>query len=142
MNFNKILEMSLALAGKHRSFQRCKHFTFIYEKNKLMSVGINNPKTHPWNLKFNYINKQKNKISEMVGTHSEMCAVRKMGYSYSFEGLILINTRVNRNNQIDYSKPCNGCLQMICELGFSKVFYTNKHKKFDFLVPDKTLLLA
>ena len=134
--------MSLALAGKHPSHQRCKHFTFIYEKNKLLSIGINNPKTHPWNLKFNYVNKQKNKISEMVGTHSEANAVRKLGYNYYFEGLTLINTRVNRNNQIDYSKPCNGCTQMICQLGFSKVYYTDKNKKFQLVIPDKTLLLA
>jgi|688.fasta_scaffold431021_4 hypothetical protein len=142
MNFKKIIEISLALSGKHPGNQRCKHFTFIYEKNKLLSIGINSSKTHPLNLKYNYINKQKDKISEIVGTHSEVSAVKKIGYGYCFDGLTLINTRVNRNNQIDYSKPCNGCMDMICELGFSKVFYTDKNAKFQLLIPTKELLLV
>lgn len=141
MNFEKIIEISLALAGKHRYQQRCKHFSFIYEKNKLISIGINNPKTHPWNLKYNYINKQKNKISEMVGTHSEVNAVRKLGYEFC-DGLIMINTRVNKNNKIDYSKPCNGCMEMICQLRFEKVFYTDKLGNFQMIIPESNCNLA
>lgn len=142
MNFNKIIEISFAIAGKHNGIQRCKHFTFIYEKNKLLSIGINNPKTHPSNLRYNYLNKQKNKISEIVGTHSEMNAVRKLGNFYNYSDLIMVNTRINRNKKIDYSKPCNGCLEMICELGFSKIYYTDKNGNFQVLFPNKDLLIA
>ena len=141
MNFNKMIEISFALAGKHSGTQRCKHFSFIYDKNKLLSIGMNSSKTHPSNLKYNYINKQKDKISEIVGTHSEMNAVNKLG-NFEFSGLVLINTRINRNNMLDYSKPCNGCMEMICELGFSKVYYTDKNGKFQFLIPHQKLLLV
>ena len=128
MNFDKVIEMSFALYGQNRHRQRCKHFSFIYDKNKLLSIGINSPKTHPLNLKYNYLNKQKNKISHIVGTHSEMSAVIKLGFDC--EDLILVNTRINRKNEIDYSFPCNGCMEMIKELKFSKIFYTSKDKKF------------
>lgn len=132
MNLNKIIEITYALAGRKPYRQRCKHFSFIYSKNKLLSIGINSPKTHPINLKYNYINKQKDKISHIVGTHSEMSAVLKLGIN-SCEDLIIINTRINRKNEIDYSKPCNGCMEMLKELRFSKIFYTNKEKKFNII---------
>lgn len=136
MNLNKIIELSFALVGRHRhTLQRCKHFSFIYDKNKLLSIGINSPKTHPLNLKYNYLNKQNNKISHIVGTHSEMSAVIKLGLE-SCEGLTIINTRINRKNEIDYSFPCNGCMEMLKELKFSKIFYTSKDKKFHSITPE------
>lgn len=133
MKFKKIVEISQALAGKYPYEKRCKHFTFIYEKNKLISIGINSPKTHPKNLKFNYINKQNHKISEIIGTHSEMNAVIKLPPKNEFQNLTLINTRINRNGELDYCKPCNGCTDMIFRLGINKVFYVNKNKKFEIL---------
>jgi hypothetical protein len=129
MNLNKIIETSYALVGNHRYLQRCKHFSFIYDKNKLLSIGINSPKTHPLNLKYNYINKQKDNISHIVGTHSEMSAVIKLGFEFC-EGLTIVNTRINRKNEIDNSYPCNGCMELLRELKFEKILYTGKDKKF------------
>jgi deoxycytidylate deaminase len=129
INFNKFLEIAFALNGKHKFNQRCKHFSFIYEKNKIISIGINNSKTHPLNLRYNYINKQKSKISHIVGTHSEMKAVIKSGLSV-FQNMTIINIRINRKNKIDYSCPCNGCLEMLMDLNFSKIYYTTKDGKF------------
>lgn len=129
MNLNKIIDISYAIAGHRRFTQRCKHFSFIYQKNKLLSIGINSPKTHPLNLKYNYINKQKNNISHIVGTHSEMNAVIKLGFELC-EGLTIINTRINRKNEIDYSYPCNGCMELLKELKFENIIYTGKDKKF------------
>lgn len=133
MDFEKIIEMSFALAGRHQYSQRCKHFSFIFEKNKLISIGINSPKTHPLNLKYNYVNKQKDKISHIVGTHSEMSAVIKLGLLTNCEGLTIINTRINRKKEIDYSMPCNGCMDMLLDLKFEKIYYTTKEKKFNFI---------
>ena len=130
--FKKAIEISYAIAGKKKSNQRCKHFSFIFYKNKILSIGFNNYKTHPFNLKFNYVNRQKNKISSFVGTHSEMKAFLKLGRK-NCEGLTLINTRINRKNEIDYSKPCRGCCDMIKILNFKEVYFSNKNGNFDFL---------
>lgn len=130
MNLGKIIEISFALAGKYPHKNRCKHFSFILERNRLICVGINNPKTHPLNLKFNYINKQKLKINDIVGTHSELSAVIKLG-NENCRGLTIVNTRINRNNQLDYSCPCSGCKDMIKKLGFKKLLYTTKQQKFE-----------
>jgi len=130
--FKKVIEISYAMAGRKKAVQRCKHFSFIFYKNKLLSIGSNNYKTHPFNLKFNYVNRQKNKISSFVGTHSEMKAFLKLRKK-NCEGLTLINTRINRNNEIDYSKPCRGCCDMIKSLNFKEVYFSNKKGSFDFL---------
>ena len=129
MNYKRIIELSYALAGRRRHYQRCRHFSFIFNKNKLLSVGLNNPKTHPINLKYNYIDRENNKISEIVSTHSEVSAVIKLGAKYC-DGLVIVNTRINRRNEIDYSFPCNGCMEMLKKLRFSKIIYTDRCKNF------------
>jgi len=141
MNFDRIVEISHAIAGKHEFKHRCRHFSFIMDGNRILSIGFNKSKTHPYNLKFNYVNKQKNKISEIIGTHSEMNAVLKYG-KQNCKNLVLINTRINRNNELDYSKPCNGCLHMISSLGFKKIYYSNREKTFSCLLPKSNILLV
>lgn len=133
MNLKKIIEISYALLDKSDLNKRCKHFSFICSGNKILSIGLNNSKTHPINLKFDYRNRQRDRISELVGTHSEINAVLKIGEKNCI-GKTIINTRINRNNQIDLSKPCNGCMDMIKKLGFKKVIYSNKKKSFDKIV--------
>ena len=96
MNFNKIIEVSYALINKHNADLRCRHFSFILDRNKIISIGLNSLKTHPKNLKYNYVNKLNQNISDIVGTHSELSAVIKLGEE-DCSGLTLVNTRINRN---------------------------------------------
>jgi hypothetical protein len=128
-NLLKAEEISRAFAGKSRSSQRCRHFSFIFDRSKLLSIGINSGKTHPLNLRYNYVNRENDSIGSFVGTHSEMSAVLKLGPK-SCKGLIMVNTRMNRNDEMDYSFPCKGCMDMIKKLGFKSVFYTTKNKDF------------
>lgn len=130
MNFDKIIEVSYALINKHNADLRCRHFSFIMDKNKIISIGLNSMKTHPLNLKYNYVNKNKQKISDIVGTHSELSAVIKFGEE-DCSGLTLVNTRINRNNKLDFSAPCNGCSDMIRQLNFKEVWYSNANGLFN-----------
>ena len=72
MNFDKIIEVSYALINKHNADLRCRHFSFILDKTRIISIGLNSLKTHPLNLKYNYVNKNKEKISDIVGTQTEL----------------------------------------------------------------------
>ena len=124
MNFNKIIEISYALITKHSADLRCRHFSFILDRNRIISIGLNSLKTHPLNLKYNYVNKSNQNLSNIVGTHSELSAVIRLGEE-DCSGLTLINTRINRNNKLDFSAPCNGCMDMIKQLNFEKIYYSN-----------------
>jgi hypothetical protein len=134
--FNKILsravETSYAFAGRKDHPQRCRHFSFIFDGCKIVSMGVNSPKTHPMNLRFNYTNRNRVKISSLVGTHSEMNAVMKFGL-WDCRGLLLVNTRVNRNDELDSSRPCPGCMDMISSLGFKAVLHTVKGGWFEIM---------
>jgi len=129
MNFDKIVEITYALINKHNADLRCRHFSFILDRNRIISIGMNSTKTHPMNLKYNYINKNKEKISDIVGTHSELNAVIKLGIE-DCSKLTLVNTRINRNNLLDHSAPCNGCSDMIKQLNFKNVYHTDSQADF------------
>ena len=130
MNFSKIIEVSYALINKHNADLRCRHFSFIMDKNRIISIGLNSLKTHPKNLKYNYVNKMNQNISDIVGTHSELSAVIKLGEE-DCSDLNLVNTRINRNDELDFSAPCSGCSDMIKQLNFKNVYFSNSQGKFD-----------
>ena len=61
-------------------------------------------------------------MADQVGVHSEMDAVIKLGLS-DCSGLSVINTRIDRNNQLAMSKPCLGCTDMLRGLNFKRIYY-------------------
>jgi len=127
--FKRCTEISHALLKKHGDY-RCKHFSFIFDKNRLISIGFNNPnKTHPKNLQIGFFNRRGEDISHTVGVHSELSAILKLGEE-DCTGLTLVNTRINRNNQLDFSKPCKGCNSLIRQLNFKKVYFSVDNKSF------------
>ena len=127
--FRKSVEISYALLKKHGNY-RCKHFSFIFHKNRLVSMGFNNPtKTHPRNLEIGFYNRKGEDISTTVGVHSELSAILKLGEE-DCSKYTLINTRINRNNQIDLSKPCHGCTSLIKQLNFRKIYYSTNSNIF------------
>ena len=58
-----------------------------------------------------------------------LSAVIKLGEE-DCSGLTLINTRINRNDELDYSAPCSGCRDMIKQLNFKNVYYSFDSAKF------------
>ena len=128
----KCAEASFVLADSRGVWQRCRHFTFVYRGHRLLSVGLNSPKTHPRSLMYRYRGRSGEDISGFVGTHSEISAVMRLDRP-SCRGLVLINTRINRRGFLDLSRPCSGCLDMIRSTGFREVYYTTRDGIFDSL---------
>jgi hypothetical protein len=127
--FRKCTEISYALLKKHGNY-RCKHFSFIFHKNRLLSIGFNNPsKTHPRNLKIGFFSRNGDNISHTVGVHSELSAILKLGEE-DCSKFTLINTRINRNNVLDLSKPCKSCSSLVKQLNFKKIFYSTTNNNF------------
>jgi len=130
MNFNKIVELTHVLKDIHNTNIRCKHFTFILHKNKILSIGINNPKkTHPKNLKSKYKDRHNKDISEYVGIHSELSAILKYRVE-SYHKYTLINTRIGVNGKLANSHPCAGCTCMLSQLNFRRIYYTTSQGEF------------
>lgn len=103
-----------------------KHFSFLFDNNKLLSIGFNDYlATNKFVKSLNYKNKT---------LHSEVAAIYKFRRDLSYlKGLILVNVRVNFNNTFGISKPCNVCQQWIKLMGFKKIYYTNWNGKWEIL---------
>jgi len=101
---------------------RCWHVAFILKRNKIISIGVNVNKTHPWNLKYKY-------DSYKTGTCAELAAVIK-SKSEDHCNHTMIVTRVNRNGILDNSRPCKGCQFLINQLKFKEVWFTNSNGEY------------
>lgn len=100
------------------------HVTFILKGSKIISIGINKPKTHTKNLKFNYYSMIGDDLRDKVGLHSELSAIIRGGKEdYSKYTFLVI--RMNANNELLMSKPCPGCISALDQVGYRKIFYSN-----------------
>jgi deoxycytidylate deaminase len=115
INFKKLEEVAFALMPAHRGDMRSFHVAGIYKKSKLISLGFNKDTTHPKTKQFKY--------HHLAKVHAELSAVIKGGRE-DYQGHSIAIIRINRNNQVDFSCPCNGCSDLIKRLGFDKVYHT------------------
>jgi hypothetical protein len=90
------------------------HVSLVIRKNKLISVGTNNWKTHPKTVELGYM---------LPYLHSELDAVRKI--NTSLDKLTLINYRFSKTGHVGMSRPCKYCMPW-CVNMFDKIYYTNE----------------
>lgn len=95
----------------------------IVYKNKVISFGINQSKSHPFQLKYG-----SNK--DAIYLHAETDAIHSALKHLSieeFKKCTLYITRVKMSGKKEcwgLSKPCDGCTRAIAEFGIKKVYYT------------------
>jgi len=125
----RYIEISKAL----RPEQHCRrtfHTTFIVRKGKIQRIGINAFKTHPRNLLYDYVGAEGVDIRTMIGLHSELDAVIKMG-KRDCSDCVFINVRINKHGQVSMAAPCQGCQSILRQVGFKQVFFTNNDGEFE-----------
>ena len=127
----KIKEISFAF-DKDLFPGRNLHLSFLIYKGRIISIGQNSKKTHPINLKNRKISKDGVDISSFRGICSEWSALRQLKNLTNIPAhkCSLINIRINKNNEIRNSKPCNSCAKLISFFSISDVSYTNENGEF------------
>ena len=99
---------------------RCKHFSFLIKKNRIISIGWNNGfKTHPLANKYGH---------RFCSIHSELHCISSFKNT---NGLILVNVRIDSNGKLKCSKPCGPCQKMLIDFNITNIFYTTE-KGFEF----------
>ena len=88
-------------------YQLC---ALVVKKNRVLSVGYNNPKTHP-----------RASRTKMKQLHAEIDAIIRCDDPMGAE---LIVVRARRDHMIGMAKPCVACEAMIRQVGIKKVYYT------------------
>lgn len=106
------------------------HTTFILKKNRIQKIGINIQKTHPANLRYKYYGKDGEDIRSMVGVHSELSAILKYGKE-DCSDCVIVNVRIDKNGNATMAKPCKGCQDLLRQIKFKKLYYTNADGDFE-----------
>lgn len=127
--FNKFIEIAKALQPIHHDYSliRTFHVTFAVNKNKTISIGINNTKTHPNIKRLNYRSEEGEDLRDVARTHSELNCILKLRNkypSYSLKDIVFVNIRLDRMGNIKYARPCNGCSHLLDKVGYKKVYYS------------------
>lgn len=128
----KILERSVELARalypNPFDSRRCFHWSFLYLRNKLISVGENKDKTHPKN-RFNV----RNFPPDTKATCSEFSALfkaKKTLNNIRWNRLVLVNVRIDRGGKIRNSAPCAACQNLLRYFNVVEVYHTTDKDEF------------
>jgi deoxycytidylate deaminase len=108
--------------------KRCRHFSFITYKKRIVSIGWNSPKTHPTNLKNRKISVRTGEdFSNQKHTCSEFHAIKKLKSLTNIDTkkCALVNIRYNRNKKIAMAKPCMSCINLLKFHEFKSILYTD-----------------
>jgi deoxycytidylate deaminase len=127
--FLKLEEIAFSLLEEHNA-NRCRHFSFIVYKGKIISTGLNSSKTHPLNLKNRKISKITGEdYSNQKQTCSELNAILKLKRLTNIDTkkCILINLRYDRNDRLALAKPCMSCQSLLKYHSFKNIFWSLKH---------------
>lgn len=118
----KILNMLREQSINNESVDGSKHAAAVVIKNKIVGVGVNSYKSHPF----------ANKYSAREGAiyfHAETSAIYDALRYVSKDELkkaTLYVARVNKNGDDAMSKPCSGCSRCIEDFGIRNVVYTTE----------------
>ena len=107
--------IKLAVEEAKKTFYRVKVGCVIFDKNKVLSKGHNDPLKSAKNLHPQF---QKFKGS----IHAEVDAI--LHAKRDLKGACMLIVRVNRFNQFRMAKPCADCMKYITKIGIKKVFYS------------------
>ena len=129
----KIIDRSIELAYKLNQSTpkefRHAHFATIWRKNKLISIGRNNPistngRTMYFARRYNLL-----KLKAFPFQHSEIDAIgRAWGKYYLDNSYTLVVLRIDKRGFLNNSKPCECCSCIINALGL-KTYYSNGEGK-------------
>jgi tRNA(Arg) A34 adenosine deaminase TadA len=113
------LQELLVIAADVSRFRKTKHAAALYLGNRLISIGVNQLKTHPLQARFG-ANQQ------AIYLHAEIHAITNALKRISLETLADTTLYVAglRNGKPRLSKPCTGCTRALQHFNIHDVHWT------------------
>ena len=122
---DKALQLSIKLKPSN-SNQQYDVFSFVFDRNKLISVGTNNMLSTSY--KAYKIGKQF-KVRRLLAfpfRHAELDAISKLiGKHYISGREKIVVVRLGKKNQPLLAKPCTACQELLGAFNLNRVWYTN-----------------
>lgn len=110
------------LRGNHPDWEGYNIYSFLVQKNKILSCGFNRMAENPLNYGY----------ESYSNLHAEVDAWKKakgiMDRSLPFE---LINIRWSKGMRIRISKPCVNCYELLSSLGCRRFYFTTNEQQFE-----------
>jgi hypothetical protein len=113
---------------------RCRHFSFVIYKNRIITIGLNKRKTHPTNLrnrKISYITGED--YSQYKTICSEFNAIIKLKKKTNIETkrCTLVNLRYDKKGNLAIAKPCMSCMNLLKNFEFKRVIWSNNDGNYE-----------
>ncbi len=123
----RIIERAIKTAYKLHpiSTERFFHTCFLFDKNKLISIGQNN--TSKENIKARYFGQRFNvpQFIKFSFPHAEIdCIGRLWGKRVITGRERLVVIRIGNSGRLLQSKPCSSCSTILRAIGFKSVFHS------------------
>lgn len=127
INFQKLETITRALKPIHQT-GRAFHTTFVFNKKKLVCIANNDySKQHRYHKFGHYKSKYNVGNTYTAGIHSECSALIKMGVE-DCSHLTFINVRIDNDDNVAISKPCENCQSLLETIGYKKLWYYDGKK--------------
>jgi hypothetical protein len=123
-----VAEKSLRLARElfpeiHPQWKKAYHACFIYRRNKLLSIGVNEP-TRPSAIAFKFARKYGGRV-RFPYLHAEISAISKLiGRHNIGSDLKIVVIRINKSGELMFSRPCKHCRKVLDAFCLTKIYYS------------------
>lgn len=126
MNIDKFFTLAKN-ASTFSDFERIKIGSVLVYKNKVISVGWNMKKSHPYQKILNKYGKyNQDKIHNYL--HSEInCLLNIKDLNVNWIKVSIFIYREDKNGNLAMCKPCSSCIKALKEKGVKKIFYTDQN---------------
>lgn len=130
INFSKIVDLGRAMYNPETHPLRCFHLSVILSKNRLVSAGINSPKTHSLNQRNPKFGHDGQEI--MKGSCSEFIAINRLKRisNIDFNKCVMVNIRINKLGQLANSCPCISCKSLLAYFSFKSIYFSDSDGLF------------
>lgn len=124
--FKRSLELAYILNQDTPKEFKFHHFSFLFHKKKLVSIGRNNPLKQ--SRKALYFAERYNikKWKDYPFLHAETAAISRVwGNLHIDSSFTMVVLRIDKTGNLVESKPCKNCWEVINSLGIQCYWSTN-----------------
>ena len=129
--FRKSIELSRALFPvniEERNGRRCIHYSYLFNKTKLILVAENKQSTHS----INRYNLREFDIGQKhICSECRLFLKAKSKFdNLNWRKLTVVNVRINLQGKICNSRPCASCKNLLQFVSPRSVYFTDDHGDF------------
>lgn len=132
LTFKRLEDVARSLIDWNDSI-RCRHFSFILNKKRIVAIGYNQQKTHPTNLKNRKVSTTTGEdFSHQKHTCSEFNAIIKLKNltNINTKRCTLVNMRFDRNKKLALASPCMSCVSLLKYHEFKRIIWTDSNGEY------------